>query len=112
MSTRKWRLSHPEKYAIQKWRYHLKHTYGMTVEQYDAMTFAQGGLCAICKKLPTVRSKKSLRLDVDHNHETGEIRGLLCSTCNTALHKIEHDEKWAAAAKAYLSQEKKKCLHA
>ncbi len=54
--------------------------YGITVEQYDAMLRQQNGLCAICGRAP-----KRFRLAVDHDHETGEIRGLLCTRCNLGL---------------------------
>jgi hypothetical protein len=53
---------------------------GVTDEQYARMLAKQGGVCAICGNPP-----KSRRLDVDHNHRGGEIRGLLCFTCNHYL---------------------------
>lgn len=59
---------------------HLRLTYGLTVEQYDAMLAEQGGRCFLCKALP---GKK--RLAVDHSHESGAVRRLLCSICNTRL---------------------------
>ncbi len=56
---------------------HLKYKYGLTSEQYDALLLAQNDACAIC-----LRVLKTRNYAVDHNHKTGEIRGLLCSTCN------------------------------
>lgn len=53
--------------------------YGLTVEQYEEMNKNQNGFCYICGKLP------NRRLDVDHNHETGKVRKLLCSSCNTLI---------------------------
>ena len=53
---------------------------GLSVEDYDAMLAAQGGVCAICGNPPKTR-----RLDVDHDHKTGKVRGLLCHRCNRAL---------------------------
>ena len=58
-----------------------KKRYGVTPEQYDALFAAQGGVCAGCKKLPT----ENKALSLDHNHETGQVRGLLCHNCNIAL---------------------------
>lgn len=55
--------------------------YRLRVEQYNDLLQSQQGVCAICHKECTV--KRSLA--VDHNHETGKIRGLLCSKCNQAL---------------------------
>lgn len=63
-------------------RNHLKKMYGITIERYDAMFNEQGGQCAICGRH---QSEFSLRLNVDHDHITGEVRGLLCGNCNTAL---------------------------
>jgi hypothetical protein len=53
---------------------------GVTVEQYDELLASQHGGCAICGAPPKTR-----RLDVDHDHRTGKIRGLLCHRCNRAL---------------------------
>jgi hypothetical protein len=56
------------------WR---KHKYGLSPKEYYALVARQGGACAICRKIKP--------LCVDHCHLTGEVRGLLCSTCNSAL---------------------------
>ena len=58
----------------------IEKTYGLTSEQYDALLERQGGRCAICRARP-----KSKRLAVDHDHQTEEVRGLLCSRCNHDL---------------------------
>jgi 2-oxoglutarate dehydrogenase complex dehydrogenase (E1) component-like enzyme len=64
---------------------HLKR-YGMTSAQYDALYAQQNGLCAICGKKETLTTRGVLRLlCVDHDHITGEVRGLLCSRCNVGL---------------------------
>jgi hypothetical protein len=76
--------------------YHLKQKYGLTLAAYRAMEEGQKGLCAMCGKPPTGGHKK---LYVDHDHKTGKIRGLLCSSCNCGLGWIElHSEE----AKVYL----------
>lgn len=59
--------------------------YGLTVDQYDALLEKQGGGCAICLKPMPEEGSGHLRLCVDHCHDTGEVRGLLCMRCNTAL---------------------------
>lgn len=64
----------------------LKYNYDITLEQYDAMFEAQDGNCIICG-LPQLMK----RLAVDHNHQTGEIRGLLCTNCNLLLGRIENN---------------------
>jgi hypothetical protein len=53
---------------------------GVTDAEYVTMLAAQHGVCAICGNTPKTR-----RLDVDHDHRTGRIRGLLCHRCNRAL---------------------------
>lgn len=62
--------------------YHLRTTFGITLEQYDAMLLEQGGGCAICKQLPKEGRKAHA---VDHDHKTGEIYGILCNHCNYRL---------------------------
>lgn len=54
--------------------------FGIDLDEYDLILSAQDGRCAICNGVPRTR-----RLSVDHNHRTGEIRGLLCSRCNHKL---------------------------
>lgn len=56
----------------------IEATYGITPAEYRALYTAQGGVCAICQRA----TGKTRRLAVDHNHQTGEVRGLLCKTCN------------------------------
>lgn len=54
--------------------------YRITREVYEQMLTDQGGVCKICKRPPLNR-----QLAVDHDHDTGAVRGLLCTRCNTAL---------------------------
>jgi hypothetical protein len=60
--------------------------YGVTKEKYQTMLDDQDGVCAICGK-PESRLSKGVisTLSVDHDHDTGEVRGLLCSKCNQGL---------------------------
>ena len=58
---------------------HLESTYGITAEEYSLLLDSQGGSCAICKGL------RSYSLQVDHDHKTGLVRGLLCKQCNKRL---------------------------
>lgn len=60
--------------------------YGVTQQDYDDRVFAQNGVCAICGKPETrVVGEKNCPLAVDHDHETGIVRGLLCHSCNSGL---------------------------
>jgi len=63
----------------------LQKAYGITQEQYDAMVLAQGGRCKICGRHPSGRGPSQTRLNVDHDHATGKMRGLLCCKCNMDL---------------------------
>ena len=72
--------------------------YGITVEDFQRMYDEQGGVCAICHRLdPSGR-----RLCIDHCHDTGKIRGLLCCVCNIAISSLETDADWAIKALQYL----------
>ena len=83
----------------QKRRWLLMTRYGMTEAQFEEMLTIQKHACAICgTPLPTVRSTR-----IDHCHETGKIRGLLCHHCNIRLQVVE-DEEFLKAASAYLSR--------
>src|SRR5699024_496382 len=62
-----------ERRAENLWR-----KYGMTLEEYELRADAQGGRCLIC-------AKPGAQLLVDHDHETGAVRGLLCHGCNVGL---------------------------
>lgn len=77
----------------------LKTKYGITIVEYDAMFKEQQGLCAICG-LPERRN--NVWLSVDHSHETGKVRGLLCYNCNGYLGMLEKTE-WVEKAQRYLN---------
>ena len=84
-------------------RHNLKR-FGLTIEDYDAMHAQQGGLCAICGEEETVVVKGRLsKLRVDHNHDTGAVRQLLCNTCNLHLGLLLEDKEWTMKALAYLN---------
>jgi hypothetical protein len=69
---------------------------------YETQMAEQHGLCAICGKPETLmRNGQVRRLAADHNHCTGEKRGLLCMVCNTRLAWLENVE-WRTRAEAYL----------
>ena len=83
-------------------RRNLKRKYGLTVDQYEAMLDAQGGLCAICRgEQVNVR-----RMAVDHCHDTGKIRGLLCNPCNAGLGQFKDDPDRMRIAIRYLEEHK------
>lgn len=76
----------------------LRCKYGITVEIYNKMLEAQGGVCAICgNRCPTGKA-----LAVDHDKETGQVRGLLCSPCNTGIGQLQHSVDLLTSAMSYL----------
>ena len=79
---------------------YLKRTYGLTPDAYDSMLIGQGGVCAGCGSLPP----EGKNLFVDHNHTTGEVRGLLCNNCNRAVGNMHDDPNIAATLSEYLRQ--------
>lgn len=79
----------------------LKRWYGITLAEYDRLLVQQNYCCAICN-IP--QEKLSRRLDIDHNHKSGQVRGLLCSSCNTTLGKINEDIPTAESLVSYLKK--------
>jgi len=76
---------------------HLRRTFGITQADYEAILQMQRGGCAICGKPPG-----KISLHVDHDHATGEVRGLLCVGCNNALGQFRDDLELLARASDYL----------
>jgi len=93
-------LCHAHYAKQRKWQ-----SYGVDAQRYQDMLAAQNGCCAICKKQETAPDKangKIKNLAVDHDHKTGAVRALLCSTCNRAIGLFNDDTALLDAAKAYL----------
>lgn len=88
-----------EHYVIGQ-RLHTLRRRGATPEMFAAFLSAQGNRCGICGTDDSGRRE----WNVDHDHATGEVRGLLCRGCNVALHKLERDLTWAEKAIAYLTR--------
>jgi hypothetical protein len=74
--------------------------YGIEREDWNQMFAEQEGCCAICGKH---QSEQKKRLEVDHCHETGHVRALLCTNCNTALGKFYDDPELLYRAADYLT---------
>jgi hypothetical protein len=90
----------PERKTADREGY-LKRKYGITLADYERMFEAQGGVCAICGEArPEERT-----LHVDHDHETGVIRGLLCFRCNQAIGSLQEDYEIFQAAADYLDRD-------
>src|SRR6266542_3916535 len=82
---------------------HLRNKFKLTVEEYDAILHTQDGVCALCE----CPSTPGISLHVDHDHGTGEIRGLLCVRCNNALGLFREDPDLLRRAVRYVSADAK-----
>lgn len=80
-------------------KYVLKKHYGLTTEEYEELLASQGGVCLVCGRGPDAGKP----LFVDHCHSTGNVRGLLCSNCNTLIGYASDDPVVLRNAVAYLS---------
>jgi hypothetical protein len=76
----------------------VQNVYGLGEGDYDVIYKGQGGRCAICQRATGATRK----LSVDHDHKTGEVRGLLCRPCNTGLGHARDDPEFFERAKQYL----------
>jgi len=93
------RAANPEYYANQA----LKKKYGVDLQWYQETLSRQNGVCAICKKPETTTIRgKLISMPVDHDHNTGKARGLLCTQCNRGLGLFRDSETILQAAIEYL----------
>lgn len=84
----------------------IRTAFGMTLKEYDALVVAQGGSCALCRKPPERKGRRPLH--VDHCHDTGVVRGLLCRSCNVGLGHFKDSPSLLRAAAAYLEAASRK----
>jgi hypothetical protein len=108
IANKRWKKSENGKAYNREWArenyfypYHIRSTYGLTLEQYEAMA-AVG--CAICGRPQGEAGGKNNILHVDHNHKTGKIRGLLCHFCNRGLGCFRDDQEFLQKAIEYLKR--------
>ena len=100
---RRWREANKQRQREMDLRSRLKTVYKMTTDQYEAMLAQQGHGCAICGSSDPKR-KNALRLFVDHDHATGEVRGLLCHPCNLLIGHAEERPDVLQKAIEYVSK--------
>jgi len=89
------------RYKEQVREFCLKQDYGITIEDYNSLLNLQDGVCAICKQ-----ESLDKNLAVDHDHTTGEIRGLLCQKCNQAIGLLKESPDLIMNAYEYLEKTK------
>jgi formate dehydrogenase maturation protein FdhE len=76
--------------------YQMRVKYGIDTKGYKKLLDEQNGVCAICFEVPKTR------LVIDHDHSTGQVRGLLCYNCNSGLGMFKDDKFLLASAYRYL----------
>ena len=89
----------------QEWHFRarLRRDYGMTLEEFRELESEQKGACAICRETPDPNAHKRMAiLHVDHDHVTGQVRGLLCQACNTGIGKLGDSPERLEAAAGYI----------
>lgn len=95
-----WKLANPERSAEQVRRSWLRRKYGITPEEFDAKFAGQGGVCAICGEPPD--DPRGYNMHVDHCHQTGRVRGILCGSCNRGLGAFHDSVRKLASAIEYI----------
>jgi hypothetical protein len=81
----------------------IRQTYGLEYHEYLSMVDDHKGVCAICGAEPPKGQHKK-RLNIDHCHKTGAIRGLLCDCCNRALGLMRDNAQLLSKAIDYLTK--------
>lgn len=85
-------------------KYNLVSKYGITAQDYAEKLLKQGGKCGCCGNRLEPDGKKMNRPCVDHNHNTGEIRDILCGRCNIAAGNLMDSHEFADKVSAYLKK--------
>ncbi len=96
-----WKLKTSER------NYFLLRNFGITLEEFNKILEAQNNLCAICKQPETRQfNGRTSSLALDHCHETGKVRGLLCWRCNSGIGKLRDNSELLRNAADYLDRYK------
>jgi len=110
----RYRAKHPEEFraGVRRWyalnrekrrEYEYRKKYGLSVAEAEAQLAAQGHCCPICKAVLRLGKGKQGGF-VDHCHESGEFRGILCMRCNAGLGLFKHNPAFLRAAANYLKK--------
>jgi hypothetical protein len=92
-----------KRHPTSRWKSHIRKKFNLSEEDYIQMLEKQNEVCAICGQPESGTFKGSIRrLAVDHNHSTGEIRGLLCRRCNLGVGYFNDDEELIRKVLSYL----------
>lgn len=101
-ASKRWVLKNRER--VRDYRY--RREYGVSREEFAHHVEVCGGKCEVCLRPVKIGARDALRACLDHCHETGNVRGVLCANCNTAIGLLGDDHKRALAAAEYLESKK------
>jgi hypothetical protein len=99
---RLWRVKHKDR----EWARAIKRNYKITEKDYQRMLLEQNNQCAICKCTENIFKGKSIYFCVDHDHGTGQVRGLLCTACNRGLGLFKDNVEVLKSSVEYLTRQK------
>ena len=100
----RYRDKNPEKAVLRRLRRSATDM-GFDPNEIEAYFLTHNGLCDVCGQPPGERDPRSKRLCIEHDHETGEFRGLVCRKCNLAIGLMDDNPKWLIEAANYLLKE-------
>lgn len=105
---KKWQANNREKSQLSQRKRNIKHKYGLDYDSYLQLLGSQNHKCAICEAEENTSAygkHNSPHFSVDHNHDTGKVRGLLCNQCNRALGMFKDSPEILEKALKYLQAE-------
>lgn len=104
---KQWKARNKKRTKVMKRKEYLKSKYGISLEQYEDMRVAQQYRCYVCDKHEDeIPNPGPTALNVDHCHDTGVIRKLLCMSCNIALGKVNDDVEILQRCIEYIKEHK------
>lgn len=94
-----YRQTHKVQIALAMRKVKLRWKFGITIQEYENMFREQLGCCLICRRN---QAEFKVKLGIDHDHNTGKVRGLLCHDCNTGLGKFRDSPELLYRAAQYI----------
>lgn len=105
--TAQYLLAWKEKNSGKVHGYKLKKHFGISHREYEKLREQQNGVCAICQQPEQILMfGKKMRLAVDHCHDTGAVRGLLCANCNRGIGLLKDNPEWLRRAADYIEKDR------
>jgi len=98
-NSQKYLKAHPK----LKKEYNLKYNYGLSITEFDNLLLAQDNKCPICGQPLDLQNPHNV--NVDHDHLTGKVRGILCRNCNLAIGFLRDNPEYAKRASEYLERD-------